>query len=213
MHPDNILVIPLKLPKFEPDSWETFWKVWNEDKKVYNRLHADSAGNDGAIPSWIGFSWKFNPLHNLTMFDINDKDYSKVFPILHQRLLESFPFEIQAIMFQSSIKPIRLHTDGNRFTDHLPYPASVRIMLYDSNDQQTFYFLNQKTHKATYLELPQGTNTFVYNNPKILHGSNYLKKEKILMHIICKNIDEPAWFKLLNESYQEFKDIFSIVEE
>jgi len=33
-----------------------------------------------------------------------------------------------------------------------------------------------------------------------------------LMQIVGKNFDEPRWFKILEESYNTYKDIFSIVE-
>ena len=83
MNPNNILALPLKLPKFEPDDWDVFWEVWERDKRLYNRNYADTAGNDSLIPGWIGFSWNFNNGYNLGMFDILDKDYSDVFPKFH----------------------------------------------------------------------------------------------------------------------------------
>lgn len=212
MNVNDILAIPLNLPRFEPDDWSVFWKIWEEDKREYKRLHPDSAGNNSPIPSWNGFAWNFNPEHRVTMFDILSKDYSEVFPNLYDRLLKSFPFDIEAILFQSNRKAITLHKDGNMFTDKLPYPASVRILLHDPNPEPNFYFVNPYNNTAKFLNLPEDTNTFVFNNPKILHGASYSGKEKILMHIICKNINEPVWFKLLQDSYYLYKDVFSIVK-
>ena len=210
---NNILAMPLKLPKFEPDDWDLFWEVWNRDKRDYNRNYPDSAGNNSPHgPSWTGMNWKFNQTEPVTMFDILTKDYSNVFPKLHKLLVDTFPFEIQHILFQSNIRTITPHKDGNPLSDHLSYPASARIMLTDENANPTFFFVRNDRTEYKFLELPEDTNSFVFNNPKILHGATFHKKEKILMQIVGKNFDEPRWFKILEESYDTYKDIFSIVE-
>lgn len=212
MNPNNILALPLKLPKFEPDDWDVFWEVWERDKRLYNRNYADTAGNDSLIPGWIGFSWNFNNGYNLGMFDILDKDYSDVFPKFHKQLIESLPVKIHYIMFQSNVREIPTHQDGAPTTDHLPYPASIRILLSDKNEKSTFFFINKNKREGKFLKLPEDTNSFVYNNPKIHHGAHYHNKEKILMHVVCDSIDEDKWFKLLDNSYREYKDIFSMIE-
>ena len=209
---NKILAMPLALPKFEPDSWDTFWNIWERDKTLYVRLRPDSVGNNSPVPSWQGFNWHFDHSHKFTMFDIPSNDYSDIFPKFKKQLEDFFPFKILNILFQSNVKTIDLHKDGNPHTDHLPYPASVRILLHDPNKEPNFYFLNKNLIQGKFLKLPEDTNSFVFNNPKILHGAKFYGQEKILMHIVCNDIDELRWFELLSNSYNKYKNIFSIVD-
>lgn len=208
MNVDNLLALPLDLPKFEPDSWDTFWHIWNRDTRQYKRLLKDSAGNNSSIPHWEGFSWEWTDQHQ-KMFDVHCGDYSNDFPILKKKLEEHLPFTIVRILFQSNLKEIPLHQDGNPLTDHLSYATSFRTLIYDENDRETFY-INHSGMKPTdrfYMQLPEGTNSFVYNNPKVRHAADYFSKRKILMHFVVKDFDEDRWFKLLESSYEKYKGI------
>ena len=59
MNVNNILAVPLSIPRIQPDSWNAFWTVWNSDKKLYNRLLPDSAGNNNPVLHWEGFVWEW----------------------------------------------------------------------------------------------------------------------------------------------------------
>lgn len=202
---DDILVTPLNLPRFEPDSWEKFWEIWKTDAQRFIRVKPDAQGNNAKEPGWDGLVWDFfRPEVNdsFTMFKTTVKDYSDIFPRWRASLEEHFPFKIRRISFLSNYHAIGPHRDGMVLTDHLPYASAVRIMLVDDNDTPTIWFSKQQSEYSPrfYINLPKETNTFVYNNPRVYHSADYYGKRKILMMLIFDQIDEKRWSDLLSSS-------------
>lgn len=207
---DDILATPLDLPRFEPDSWEDFWKIWNEDAARYIRLKPDSQGNNSA-PGWNGLVWDFfrpEVKDSLTMFITTVKDYSPLFPRWRASMESSFPFKINRILFLNNDREITPHRDGMVLTDHLTYASAVRILLVDENPKPTFWFSKEKSKESRrfYMDLPPETNTFVYNNPRIYHSADYHGHRKILMMLILDHIDEQKWFELLLRSSKRWPE-------
>jgi hypothetical protein len=206
---NKILAVPLKIPKLQPDSWENFWKVWERDARRYMRLAPDSAGNTGKVPGWTGFVWELHPLEVRkwqTMWDVTTNDYSNEFPEM-RKIIDALPFKTFRVLFQSNYSEINEHRDGMNNTDHLPYACAVRFMFYDANTEPNFYFCKTLNGDRTYLKLPEETNAFVYNNPKLYHAAHYLGKFKIIAHLVIADIDEEKWFNILKDSatcYSEF---------
>ena len=207
---DDMLAVPLDLPRFEPDSWETFWKIWEEDAVRYVRLKPDAQGNN-VDPGWDGFVWDFyrpEIKDTFTMYDVTVRDYSSVFPRWRASMESHLPFRIRRILFLSNQRAIRPHRDGIILTDHLPYPAAFRILLTDDNTVPTFWFSKERSVESErfYMDLPPETNTFVYNNPKIYHAADYHGKRKILMMPIIDDIDEKKWFDILYRSQDRWPE-------
>ncbi len=205
---NKILVTPLKLPKLEPASWDHFWQVWQRDAKQYTRRAADSAGNNKLYPGWNGLVWELHPpeVHKWqTMWDVTTKDYSSEFPEM-RAIIDALPFKTIRVLFQSNYAEIGEHTDGMSLTDHLPYACAVRYMFYDSNTEPNFYFCRKLKGERTYLKLPEDTNAFTYNNPKLYHAAHYLGKLKIVAHFVIDKIDEEKWFKILEDSVTAYPD-------
>ena len=205
---NKILVAPLKIPKFQPDSWDHFWKVWERDARQYVRNSADASGNNQKIPGWKGFIWELCPPEELAwqrMWNVTMKDYSVEFRKM-RAFIDSLPFKTYRILFQSNCGEIKEHRDGMIYTDHLPYACAVRFMFYDSNTEPNFYFCKTLKGDRTYLKLPEETNAFVYNNPKLYHAAHYLGKFKIIAHLVIDKIDEEKWFKILEDSVESYSD-------
>lgn len=208
---NDILATPLDLPRFEPDSWEKFWEIWETDAQRFVRAKSDAQGNNQKEPGWDGLVWDFfrpEVTDSFTMFKTTVKDYSDVFPCWRAKMEEHFPFKIRRIAFLSNYHAIRPHRDGMILTDHLPYASAVRIMLVDDNHTPTFWFAKERSTESErfYMDLPAETNTFVYNNPKIYHAADYHGKRKILMMPIFDEIDEKKWFDILCRSQSKWPD-------
>ena len=201
---NNILLTQLDLPKFELDDWDLFWKIWKSDSSDYLRKQKDSQGNGQLAPGWDGFCWEFNIEKHGTqkMWGVTCKDYTEYFPKF-RATIDSLPFETIRILFQSNRNPINQHKDGCPTTDHLEYPTGVRIIIHDENTQPNFYIVKNKTEKI-YVDLKNDTNTFVYNNPKVLHAADYHGKFKIIAHLVIKDLDEPSYKELLLRSVNKY---------
>jgi hypothetical protein len=203
---NDILLTQLDLPRIEPDNWNTFWKIWGTDSSDFLRKQKDSQGNGQLSPGWDGFCWEFDIGKNGTqkMWDVPSKDYTEYFPQL-RKTIDSLPFKTIRILFQSNRNIINPHKDGNPATDHLEYPAGVRAIIHDENTQPNFYIVKNKTEKI-YVDLKNDTNSFVYNNPKVLHAADYYGKMKIIAHFVITDIDEQLYKELLLRSVNKYPD-------
>lgn len=201
---NDILLTQLDLPKFKPDDWAVFWNIWKQDASNFLRKKKDSQGNGQLSPGWDGFCWEFDSKKygTQTMWDVPSKDYTEHFPKFRQAI-DALPFTTMRILFQSNRNLIHPHKDGSPDTDHLEYPASVRIIICDGNIIPNFYIVKNKTEKI-YVDLKHDTNTFVYNNPKVLHAADYHDRFKIIAHLVIKDIDETAYKNLLLRSVNKY---------
>jgi hypothetical protein len=201
---NDILLTQLDLPKFQPDDWDLFWQIWQRDSGNFLRKQKDSQGNGQLSPGWDGFSWEFNieKYGTQQMWDVTCKDYSEYFPKF-RAAIDALPFTTTRILFQSNRNLINPHKDGSPSTDHLEYPAGVRIIIHDENTQPNFYIVKNKTEKI-YVDLKNDTNAFVYNNPKVLHAADYHGKMKIIAHLVIRDIDEIAYKELLLRSVNKY---------
>jgi hypothetical protein len=206
---NDLVYIPLDVPKIEPDDWSVFWKVWNTDSKMFIRRYRDSRGNNLPRPGWTGFVWNFtNSPPTNPMYDVVYKDYSFVFPKMKQQLLEYFPITIRYIQFLSNYREIPAHQDGTVYTDHYTFPCDLRVMLYDENKRSTFYLKNidQRNQPGVeqFIELPKETNSFVYTNPSVVHGARFYGHQKIILSFIFEKFDIGKWQELLMKSYEKY---------
>lgn len=202
---DQILHVPLDLPRFQPDCWQRFWQVWATDAVQWRRRRPDRGGNDSPAPGWLGFVWDFNQPGDTDVYDqyhTHVADYSDQFPQWRAAMEQQFPFRIRRICFVSNYQPIVPHRDSHLLTDHLPYPAAVRILLVDENTRPSFYLysLQGSTWNRFPVQLPRETNSFAFNNPRLLHSASYHGCRKILLLVIADQFDEQQWRALLLRS-------------
>lgn len=218
--------VPLDVPKIEPDDWELFWKLWNEK-------NADITRGLKETQFWKGLCCYLNPEIDHTKFNYKNTvidDWTAHFPKMFQQLYDCLPFHsIEKVVLWSNINEVTPHIDPDAVI--YPWPDSLRVMIWDTNDGPTFWIsrwpertvdydpkpITVRTgaaygvsidriprEKRTYVELPPETNTFVFNNGAFLHGAD-LAKPKIIMAIKGRpKINE--WLKVLEPSYKKYKD-------
>lgn len=203
---EQIISVPLDLPKFEPDSWADFWRVWNEDAKIFKRHHPDANGNGQAEPGWKGFVWEITGNKDIPMFITTIKDYSDVFPKLRAQI-DALPFTTRRIQFISNYRVIGEHRDGLYLTkDTIVGPTAPRIMFYDANTEPTFYYTKKRLDaKKYYQTLPEDTNSFAFDNDRTYHGAVYANRLKIMCSLVISDIDLPAWTELLQRSAEKYQ--------
>jgi len=218
--------VPLDVPKIEPDDWDLFWKLWNEKQ-------ADITRGLNETQFWKGLCCFLHPEVDHTKFNYKNTvvdDWTGHFPKMFQQIFDCLPFHsIEKVVLWSNINEVTPHIDPDAVI--YPWPDSLRIMLWDTNDGPTFWIsrwpertadydpkpITVRTgaaygvsaervpkHKRTYVDLPLETNTFVFNNGAFMHGAD-LAKPKIIMAVKGRpKITE--WLKALEPSYEKYKD-------
>jgi hypothetical protein len=221
--------LPLDVPRIEPDDWELFWKLWNEKQSDITRGLKETQ-------FWKGLCCYLNPEIDHTKFNYKNTvidDWTNHFPKMFQQLFDCLPFHsIEKVVLWSNINEVTPHIDPDAVI--YPWPDSLRVMIWDTNDGPTFWIsewpertadydpkpISVRTgaaygvnaamvphEKRTYVDLPPDTNTFVFNNGAFLHGAD-LAKPKIIMAIKGRpKINE--WLKALEPSYNKYKDWIS----
>lgn len=227
--------VPVDVPKIEPDDWDLFWKLWNEKNSDITR------GNPKESQYWKGLCCWLNPAIDHTKFNYSNTvvdDWSGHFPKMFEQIRNCLPFySIEKIVLWSNINEVNPHFDPDVVI--YPFPDSLRVMIWDTNEEPTFYVgkwpkrdaeFNPATvavktggtgygikssripeDKRMYVNLPPDTNTFVFNNGAFLHGAR-LAKPKIIMAIKGR-IDVYKWLKALESSYNKYKDYIPNVKD
>lgn len=216
----NLLYCPLDVPRIEADNLSMFsnW-FFRKAIPIYKRkvdiadpsqdkhyLHPSFFSVDStALPSvWKYRAWDINPVSD--MYDH--------FPEIKRGILEHLPFEcLDYYSLWSSIFHVSAHRDSTPICDA---PFAFRINLYDSNPAGTLTLhkglpdtdLSQcETHRVE--NLPD-TNTFVWNNLRILHSSTkeqQYKKILMLVAITPLNVlDYDKFEVILDRSIEKYKN-------
>lgn len=101
-------------------------------------------------------------------------NFDKEFPHFYQQMMDQLPLaKIPRFSFWNSTRPIAPHRDHSCLLD---MPNSFRIMIYDENPVDTLYVYEDAenfTGNKTYIKRYTGTNSFVWNNLRVVHGSDY----------------------------------------
>lgn len=209
---DKLVWSALDAPKLEPKNWDLFWKKWNEHAGPSYIDKPDPAGNRDYEYERTGV--RNYPFIGLNIYAndpkvINDGhwklpflSYTEIFPNLLEDIYSSLPWvkEVTAARLWSSVKNIPFHKD------YAIEDVAIRSMIYDENKQGTFK-LWRPGIKTTYVELPQDTNWFVYNNEKCLHGSDKLTDaKKIILLLVYHAKSKELMIEHLKRSAIKYPD-------
>lgn len=224
----GIMALPLALPKFELDSIDDFWNIWNEEQARVNRQHIDrgAVGKDPAKVSkeytqWDGLAMYEDPvlLDKAAWVTKISQAMSSSQPNYLKSIFENLPFvKIRSVRLWSSNCVIPAHYDGNMpstLDGKMRFPTEIRIMLDDKNPTETFYLTPVAKHKPHttipdedryYVKLPNDTNTFAWNNEDYLHGADYIPPHKKILVVIKGWIDTERLEALLDKSIEQYPD-------
>ena len=201
---------PLAVPRIHDPKIHD-WFMTN--KKSIVKLKPDIAGdtygesNFESIDLYEGESpnnvWSSNPYPN---FKIEFKDF-------YDQLMDQLPFKrITACSFWSSTKLISPHRDQTVFVD---LPLSFRVMLYDNNPEETLWvkeclpgeFSFDQPKDKFILPRIADTNSFAWNNLRVIHGSDRVPEYfKILLIINFVDIDWFKYYRLLERSVELYQE-------
>ena len=202
------LYVPLALPIFELPNSDHFFSWWKDNMAITKKLDDDVVMKGYGITPFetvdiiteIGNQW----------WETNNKQesFKKEFPHLWQQFHDYIPIKILRLTFWSSRHEIQEHRDSAEMVD---LPASMRIMLYDNNPEETLYVLDNPlspyvTEKAEMLKRAPGTNSFAWNNLRCKHGSVYNPGHKKVLAFAAGIFDVQKYGDLLERSVNTYKD-------
>lgn len=220
----GIAALPLALPKFEPDSWTTFWQIWNEEKAKVWRNHIDRGAVGNSKPSLDHTQWDGMSIYELPELYKEGAWGSKICqpmidtnPRLISNLLEQLPFaKIRSVRFWSAHTTIPLHYDGNMpasLDGKMRFPTEIRIMLDDKNPEETFWLAsasefkphtNVPKNQRLYVQLPNDTNAFAWNNESFLHAADFDPRFRKILAVVKGWVDLRRLEELLDRSIEKY---------
>lgn len=112
-------------------------------------------------------------------------NFKQDFPHFYQQMMDSLPLsQIPRFSFWNSTNKIAPHRDHSCLLD---MPNSFRVMVYDENPVDTLYLYEEMPDsigdKKYVGKLPE-TNSFVWNNLRVEHGSDYVPGYSKILLII-----------------------------
>lgn len=166
---------PLDLPNIYPDSWDTFWNIWNKHAKVLYKKkvnHTDSKSPVGSTDLWVGLDIMLrygSVAHEAPYYDIKND-----LPKFYEGLM-SLPIPvIKRIRIVQSLTNIESHSDNNidkwEIRGMLHYPA-----------QNQWYYTKPNDTTRHYMTMPNDTMWFTYNDLHCWHGSDFDSNNKKLL--------------------------------
>jgi len=203
---ENLIWTALDTPSVYPKDWDLFWSAWNQHSGSSHIIKSDPAGNNYSETSKDVDFFRGLDIYAKEPILLTDNhwkvpflNYTEIFPNLLDDLNTAFPWaDILFCRLWMSNMPIPWHRD------HTSEPGTLRAMIYDENPQPTFKIFNAKSG-VQFIDLPDETNTFMYNNKTCLHGSDRQEGiNKIVLIIIHKNKDPAQLAELLERSATKF---------
>jgi hypothetical protein len=195
-----IIYTPIDLPKIEPDNWEVFWDIWNTHQnylvKTKNNTSLSKAPI-GADDLWLGL----DILKKTTVYlawQAPFFDIKHLLPNMYNSLVTLFPYA-SAIRLVQSQKNVMAHTDDNRNVWY------IRAYLHYTSSKSQWYFT--KPHDSggnrTYIDLPEETNWFAYNDLNCWHGTDFDPDNKKILLQVFGNHTPPS---LIEQSINKYKN-------
>ena len=204
--------IPLDIPRFDyPELVDWFFEKCQPTYKKIADIASANYG-DGSVSSFDAVDvLARNETDHRDIWTLNvQQEFLTKFSHIYERILSEFPFKsLDRIRFWSSTDNIVFHRDHTKFID---YPSSFRIMLYDTNLIPTLSLVpslpdtpNEFAGLFPIKSIPE-TNSFVWNNLRTKHGSNYIPPFKKIVIILDRyDLDIDRYNDLMVRSVEKFK--------
>jgi hypothetical protein len=230
----EIMYMPLDIPKltdFEHNLVMNLWAEYSrpvtrqipcEDCTPYRQSRADCCMK---VYHWEGLSI----LGDMGMVGEGKKQmfYQPVInarELLHdyfEKVLEFGPFDALAhVWLWQSTQPIVPHREMD---DSYPHnePRILRSLIYDENPRQTFFIYRHPEQgivppsmmademdpsRRHYIEIPESTSYFSWNNHRCMHGSDHLPGHKKILMAITGRFNPERHRRLMARSWGKYRE-------
>ena len=223
--------IPVDIPRFDyPDIVEWVYSNTKPIVKVRPDISSPLYGNDAryifdAVDVLAKDEHVRKAIQKQSTFSINlHQEFSELFPEMWERIMFELPITyVKRIMFWTSVSEVPFHRDE---TDFIDCPNSFRIMLHDTNPKPTLRlienpisarplpplhvidFVNDPNNKTFAVPPIKTTNTTLWNNFRVMHGSVFEPTYKKIIVIVepgIENIDIPRFHKMMERSVAKYE--------
>jgi len=172
MKSDLIVSKILYIPKVIPTNWELWWDIWNVNAKPLIRYQE----NHNKPGNWIGFDCYRGDTYNPSTdgyYHSDLVDCTNVLPDLINNIKPIFHnlFLVRILQSTANFFP---HNDF-KDEEHI----AVRTLMYDENPSSTFYYIIND--KKVYQKLPSNSNTWIYKDHLVQHGSDFDDRYKKIL--------------------------------
>jgi hypothetical protein len=202
------LLVPLAVPLFELPDEDHFMHWWKTHSirpvKQKGDYVADVTGyspfESVDLIQEIGDDWNLN---------MQTDNFKKEFPKLWQQFNESLPVSrLLVLNMWSAVQTFSDHRDSAELFD---FPGSFRIKLYDENPENSLFVFDNPTkpyhcEEPTFLPNLPTTNTYMWNNLRVKHGSVYDPQYKKILGIGIGLIDPKRYDEVMGRSVELYKD-------
>jgi hypothetical protein len=191
MYRNSLISSPLSFPIVKPNDWNAWWDLWYTEMKFIPKI-AGTHNRGQAL--WRGFDIYVKPGTDPLRwggYQTKNVNCPELFSSLFDNI-DDFPMDIHCMRVVSSAQPVTPHHDA------LTKVMGIRSLLYDNNVRPNFYYINSVGDKK-YQTLPEDTNTWVYDDFNVSHGTDfYIGHSKLLIvyyglikeDMVHKNIDD-----------------------
>ena len=194
-----IIATPLDIPRIEPDNWEVFWKIWQQESRYAVKVKTNvdtSLSPVGQDDLWTALD--IYRRHDLkTIWEVPYYNIKDDLPIMYNTIL-NLPFKyVQSARLLISQKDILAHTDDDR------NKWSVRAILHCNDPDPQWYFTQPGGTDRKFFNLPADTNWFAYNDHHCWHGSVFNNQyPKLLLQVFTFGDDTT----IINNSINKYKN-------
>lgn len=202
------LLVPLAIPKFELPDQEHFKSWWENNSIVPTKIVSEHLSPETGYSSAEAVELVEKIKHYWTP-NLKTDSFKTEFPTLWEQLHDTLPVnDFLTLKVWSSFQEFKEHRDPGELLD---IPISIRIKLYDENPDETLYFFDNPTKPYTMGLIQQvprleTTNTWVWNNLRVKHGSVYNPNYKKFLIIATGMINVKKYQELLDTSINTYKD-------
>lgn len=135
-------------------------------------------------------------------------NFKQDFPHFYQQMMDSLPLaQIPRFSFWNSTHKIAPHRDHSCLLD---MPNSFRVMVYDENPDDTLYLYEETesgANEKSYVRRTPDSNSFVWNNLRVEHGSDYNPEYSKILLIINDFIPNYRKYRdVMERSISKYQD-------
>ena len=197
-----IVSYPLDLPKIEPDDWDVFMKIWNENSDYITKTDYLDQPHTSAISLGQHTGWKGIEIINRkpNNWSAPFVDIKTLLPKMYNQLANLPIPDVQIVRVLSAQGDIPLHQDSG-------FPLwEIRAFLKCQDPSIEWYFTaNHDKQTKVPLRMPTETNWFTWEDSKCYHGTRKLIiYPKFLIVLVYDGVLPEDLAKRSFEKYKEY---------